>query len=255
MIDERESDETHGMAQDSTYSGQKAIIMGIREELARRRMSRATLAEQAKISLSSLEKSLAGQRPFTPQMLVRIEDALGLRLQQPTVDIQVAADDWGNYARASVNWIEGSYLTIRPASTNPAAIYTYETLISWDAGDARLKFREVGRKDSAYSQFGSVAIPHQSGHVYLVTNRHGQHRTAILAREARSGELYGLLLTLQQGRGAQLHPIAMPMVLVPMAGLADKPLLGMTEPQHPNYAGLKARLDRTLGEGFARLLG
>lgn len=229
--------------------------MGIREELARRRMSRAALANAARISLSSLEKSLAGQRPFTEQTLVRIEQALGMTLRQPEADFQVASDDWGNYARATVAWIEGSYLTIRPASAQPECIYTYETVISWDAGDARLKFREVGRKDEAYSQFGSVAIPHQSGHVYLVTNRHGQHRMAILAREARSAELYGLLLTLQQGRGAQLHPISMPMVLVPMQMIAEKPPYGKMEPGHPLFAGLKAKLDKTLANGFAQFLG
>ena len=53
--------------------------MRLREELARRRMSRASLADHAKISLSSLEKPLSGQRPFTDQALVRIETALGPR--------------------------------------------------------------------------------------------------------------------------------------------------------------------------------
>lgn len=243
------------MAHDNKTSEQRDIVMRLREELARRRMSRAALADAAKVSLSSLEKSLAGQRPFTDQTLVRIEQALGLTFRQPDLDPQVAPDDWGNYARASVTWIEGSYLTIRPASAQPNTIYTYETLISWDAGDGRLKFREVGRKDDAYSQFGSVAIPNQSGHVYLVTNRHGQHRMAVLAREARSGELYGLLLTLQQARGAQLHPIAMPMVLVPMASFPQKPPFGMIEAQHELYDLLKAKLGKTLNEGFAQLLG
>ena len=37
----------------------------IREELARRRMSRKGLADQAKISISTLEKALSGRRPFT----------------------------------------------------------------------------------------------------------------------------------------------------------------------------------------------
>ncbi|MGA7807932.1 MAG: transcriptional regulator, partial [Bradyrhizobium sp.] len=37
----------------------------IREEIARRRISRQMLAEQAKLSLSTLEKALGGRRPFT----------------------------------------------------------------------------------------------------------------------------------------------------------------------------------------------
>ncbi len=104
------------MAHDDTNADQRAIIMRIREELARRRMSRASLADATKISLSSLEKSLAGQRPFTDQMLVRIEKSLGLTFRQPVADLQVAPDELGNYAHASVTWLEGSYLTIRPAS-------------------------------------------------------------------------------------------------------------------------------------------
>jgi transcriptional regulator with XRE-family HTH domain len=45
----------------------------IREELAKRRMTRAGLAEKAKISLSPLEKALSGQRPFTLATVVRLE--------------------------------------------------------------------------------------------------------------------------------------------------------------------------------------
>jgi transcriptional regulator with XRE-family HTH domain len=49
----------------------------IREELARRRLSRQHLADKAKISLSTLEKALTGSRPFTLATVVRIE-AFGL---------------------------------------------------------------------------------------------------------------------------------------------------------------------------------
>src|SRR5690348_5404642 len=37
----------------------------IREEIARRRISRQQLADQAKLSISTLEKALGGRRPFT----------------------------------------------------------------------------------------------------------------------------------------------------------------------------------------------
>ena len=45
----------------------------IREELARRRMSRRGLADLAKISISTLEKVLSGRRPFTLADLSREE--------------------------------------------------------------------------------------------------------------------------------------------------------------------------------------
>src|SRR5215510_1170096 len=54
----------------------------IREEIARRRISRQTLAEQAKLSLSTLEKVLGGRRPFTLATTVRLEQALGVSLRK-----------------------------------------------------------------------------------------------------------------------------------------------------------------------------
>ena len=244
-----------GMAQGEKPTDQGKIIMRLREELARRRMSRASLADHAKISLSSLEKSLSGQRPFTDQALVRIETALGLKFRKPEEPVhRHAPETMGSYARAAVNWLEGSYLTLRPATSNGNAIYIYETLISWDPSQGHLIFCETGRADKAYAQQGEVSMPHQSGHIYLVTNKHGQHRMAMLSRQGITGELYGLLLTLQQGRGAQLLPVAMPLVLVPMVAFREKPPFGTVAEEHPIYAVLKSKLDKTLQGGFAMIL-
>ena len=59
-----------------------AIAARLREELARRRISRQALADMAKISLSTLEKALTGSRPFSLATVVRIEDVLGARLRE-----------------------------------------------------------------------------------------------------------------------------------------------------------------------------
>ena len=45
-------------------------------------------------------------------------------------------------------------------------------------------------------------MPNQSGHIYLVTNRYGQYRLITVARPTISGEMHGILTTLQAGRGA-----------------------------------------------------
>jgi transcriptional regulator with XRE-family HTH domain len=232
------------------------IIMRLREELARRRMSRATLANNAKISLSSLEKALSGQRPLTDQALVRLEQSLSMSLRdiEPAPSFKLAPEHLGSYARETVKSVEGSYLTLRPATSNPEAVYAYETYILWDNDPDRLIFRERGRTDKAYSQFGDVAIPYQSGHFYLVTNRHGQHRMAMLSRQSITGELYGLLLTLQNEVGAQLVPTAMPIVLVPMENLKCDPVYGTITNEQPIFAELKERLDKTLRDGFAKVL-
>jgi transcriptional regulator with XRE-family HTH domain len=60
----------------------RQIAEVIREEIARRRISRQTLAEQAKLSLSTLEKVLGGRRPFTLATTVRLEQALGVSLRK-----------------------------------------------------------------------------------------------------------------------------------------------------------------------------
>jgi transcriptional regulator with XRE-family HTH domain len=241
------------MGQDDSAAAHRAINMRLREELALRRLSRTGLADRAKVSLSSLEKCLAGQRPFTDQTLTRIEAVLNITLRKPDAETPaIAPEHLGSYSRAAVSWIEGSYLTLRPSVSQPGSIYAYETLIGWEAPASHLVFREVGRTDTAYAQQGSVSIPHQSGHIYLVTNKHGQHRVAMLSRQGITGELYGLLLTLQTGRGAQLLPVAMPMVLVPMA--TAQGLRGTLDASHPDYAALKHRLDKTLADGFALLL-
>ena len=87
--------------------------------MARRRVSRQYVADLARISLSTLEKALAGRRPFTLATLVRLEDALGLKLRRsdgaappPPPPQGHAPDELGSYSRAAVAWIEGSYLTL-----------------------------------------------------------------------------------------------------------------------------------------------
>src|SRR3954470_7345906 len=61
----------------------RAIAARVREELARRRLSRQALADLAKISISTLEKALAGRRPFTLATTIRLEEALGATLRAP----------------------------------------------------------------------------------------------------------------------------------------------------------------------------
>src|SRR5207244_12241092 len=187
----------------------------VREELARRRISRQALAEQAKLSLSTLEKVLGGRRPFTLATTVRLEQALGVSLRKtpeapasaaPVVNGEVAPDGLGAYSRRAVAWIEGTYVTVRPSFGDKDAIFAYRTQISWDTVASSLVFHESERQDAAYTQFGEVAVPNQSGHIYLVTNRHCQHRLITVARPTISGESDGIIPTLLPRRGPPLPP-------------------------------------------------
>jgi hypothetical protein len=47
----------------------------------------------------------------------------------------------------------------------------------------------AGRMRVSFTQYGEVAVLNRSGHVYLVTNRHGQHRLTTLSRPMSSGEI------------------------------------------------------------------
>lgn len=235
----------------------RAIAEMIREELARRRISRQRLAEEARISLSTLEKALGGQRPFTLATTVRLEQALGLplrELRQDTAPISsgdIAPDALGAYSRRAVAWIEGDYVTLRPSfGGGKDAIYAYRTEIAWDAAASCLAFRESERLDAAFTQFGEVAVPNQSGHVYLVTNRNGQHRLITVSRPTISGEMYGIITTLLAGRGSLLTPIAAPIAFLPVASVSE-PAFGRMQPADALYDLYQRHLRRTLDEPFA----
>jgi len=231
----------------------------IREELGRRRATRQWLADEARISLSTLEKGLAGERRFTTATLVRIESALGvaLRIRGRHRDERggdIAPDELGAYARPAVRWLEGDYLTVRPSFGIDRALYSYRTTILWDDEEAHLVFRESERADADYTQRGDVALPHQSGHIYLITRDEGQFRLAILSRPNIAGALGGILSTLQAAGGSRLLPVACPIAL---ARLRTRPFarFGLFRLGEDGHGELAALLGSVEAEGFARLVG
>jgi transcriptional regulator with XRE-family HTH domain len=240
----------------------RQIADTIREEIARRRISRQSLAELAKLSLSTLEKVLGGRRPFTLATTVRLEQALGVSLRKtpaapvpaaPNGNGDVAPDGLGAYSRRAVAWIEGTYVTVRPSFGDRDAVFAYRTEIAWDDGASSLLFHESERQDAAFTQFGEVAVPNQSGHIYLVTNRHGQHRLITLARLAISNEMYGIITTLLAGRGSLLTPIAAPIAYLPIKKIPN-PTFGRISSDNANYPVYRAHLRRAVDEPFAMFL-
>jgi transcriptional regulator with XRE-family HTH domain len=232
----------------------------IREEIARRRISRQTLAEQAKLSLSTLEKVLGGRRPFTLATTVRLEQALGVSLRKnsaaspaPAVGNDVAPDSLGSYSHRAVTWLEDVYITLRPSFGDKDALFAYRTEIAWEPKMSSLVFREGERTDAAYEHAGEVAVPHQSGFIYLVINRHGQHRVITVSRPTVAGEMYGIISTLRAGPGSQLTPIAAPIAYVPARNIKT-PTLGRISPDNANYALYRDHLRRTVDEPFALFL-
>jgi transcriptional regulator with XRE-family HTH domain len=251
------------LASDKELSAEQSgqVAATIREEIARRRMSRQQLAEKAKLSMSTLEKVLGGRRPFTLATTVRLEEALGVSLRKaqapPAADMPVkdgaAPDSLGAYSRRAVSWIEGAYVTVRPSFGDKEAIYAYRTEILWDATASCLVFREGERLDVAFTQFGEVAVPHQSGHIYLVTNRNGQHRLITISRPTITGEMYGIITTLLAGRGSLLTPIAAPIAFLPMKNFPNA-VLGRIASNDINCAAYREHLERVTSEPFAMFL-
>jgi transcriptional regulator with XRE-family HTH domain len=240
----------------------RAVASRVREELARRRISRRHLADKAKISISTLEKALAGRRPFTLATTIRLEEALGVSLRKGGADsaatapqqITLAPGDLGFYSRPSVSFVEGVYLTIRPSFGEPGSIYAYQTEICWDAETSNLVFRESERVDADFAQQGRVAVPNQSGYIYLVTNRLGQYRLVLVCRPTIYGEMFGIMTTLRAGRGAELIPVSAPIAYVPVKTQANVEF-GRIATGHPCYERYRKYLKRTVDEPFAIFLG
>ena len=232
--------------------GGEAIALRVREELARRRLSRQWLADESRVSLSTLEKALSGRRPFTLATVVRLEDALGTSLRgvPESAAHLYAPESMGAYARPGVQWLEGSYLTLRPSFSEAGAVFAYLTEISWDDGKGHLVFSEAGRLDSQYEQKGFVSFPHLSGSIYLVTISEGQYRLALLNRPAGGGTMSGILTTLAAGQGAQLIPAAVPIAFVPLARRPD-PQLGVVRSSDEAFDDYRECVDRIAQGGFA----
>lgn len=229
-----------------------ALAQRIREELARKRMSRQKLADTARISISTLEKALNGSRPFTTASIVRLEIALGIALRDSNAAPARSRSDLGGYARAGVSWLEGDYLTLRFSFEVADTIYAYRTQIGWDDDIGGLSFRESDRLDAPFSQKGVVSVPNKSGHIYLYTNEDGQMRLAILGRPQITGVLYGVLTTLASGPGSNLTPVATSLALLPWSSV-KQPVLGRVSVSDAAEYG--RHLTAISKSGHAKLLG
>ncbi|MCE4226400.1 helix-turn-helix transcriptional regulator [Methylobacterium sp. C25] len=240
----------------------RAIAQAVREALARRRISRQTLADEARISVSTLEKALSGRRPFTLATTIRLEEALSVSLREPASRENAiesprhAPEELGAYSREGVSWLEGRYLTLRPSFGAPDAIFAYRTEIAWEPETARLAFREAERIDAPFAQSGFVSVPNLSGQIYLVTNWQGQYRVAMLCRPTIRGEMYGVLTTLHSGRGSHLTPAACPLALIPEREAVVSPdCYGRIASGHAAYASCREALGRVSEDAYAMFFG
>ncbi len=156
----------------------------------------------------------------------------------------------GSYTRAAETWLEGSYLTLRPsfkddAQSLPIAQDTSGVRMGSICNSARRK-----RLDHDYTQFDLVSVPHQSGHIYLVTNRMDRCVVVVAGRPTIRGEMHGLLTTLRSDRGAHLSPVFAADRVSEDQGRWAPPSGVITE-DHAEYARYRALIRSTLDDGFA----
>ena len=233
------------------------VAQRIREGLAKKRLSRQQLADAARLSLSTLEKGLSGERRLTPATLVRLEEALGIRLRtaDPAAVPMQAAPDLGGYNKEGVGWLIGTYLALRPSFELADAVHAYLIHIDWDNDRGHLSFGESGRADARFSQRGVVSMPYQSGHVYLVTNEHGQFRTLTLGRPSIGGDMHGLLTTLRAGRGSRLTPVSAPIALLRQSeAQAGQAPLGQITREQAGFDAYRREIDRVVNDEFGFLI-
>jgi transcriptional regulator with XRE-family HTH domain len=214
---------------------ERATAVLIREALARKRMSRQRLAHEARVSLSTLEKGLSGERPFSLATIVRLEQALGVSLRA-AAERSVAPAELGAYTRDAAKWLEGDFLALRPSLELAGAVYAYCIQIRWDEALSCLVFAETRRLDAVHAQQGVVSLPLSAGQVYLHTNWQGQMRTAILNRPRRQGEMFGLMLTL--AAGSTPRPTAFAFVLAPLPADAQFGQMRPGDERFADYSGL-----------------
>ena len=158
----------------------------------------------------------------------------------------------GAYTRAAVDHYIGSYLTIRRALSVPNRIVAYRTDIAWDPEWPSLLFQECDRPDAPYSHRGRLYIPASSMFIHLVSLTKGAMRMIVVSQLDRSGEMRGLITTLNKQR-ATFVPVATPIVYAQRE--AFKPAeLGDITPENPAYDGYRRLLDETIEQGYARLV-
>ena len=238
-------------------SQSRAVATKIREQLARKHMSRQRLADDARISISTLEKALNGSRPFTFATIVRLEAALGIALRPADATAKAkgaspsAPDELGGYSRAAVQWLEGDYLTLRPSFEVPEAIYAYRTEIFWD-GEHPPSAKQSGL-DAPFSQKGVVSVPNKSGHIYLHTNEQDRCGWPFSGARRSRGVDMGLLTTLLSGSGTQLLPIAVPLALIPRM-LVRGAIFGRIAKPDAEFRTYHDYLHNVLTGDFARMI-
>jgi hypothetical protein len=159
----------------------------------------------------------------------------------------------GAYTQEGVDEYIGSYLTLRPSFSVPGGMMAYRTDIVWDDDWPSLLFQERDRPDKPYLHRGRVYIPASSPFIHLVSLTKGAMRMVIVSSMGPSGEMRGLVTTLNK-RGAAFVPVSAPIVYAKRDDFAGLDL-GEVSPDRAAALGYRQTIDEVVAQGYARLVG
>lgn len=242
----------------------------IKTAMVEKKMTQAELADASDCHEKTIQNLLGG-RSVRDQTLFDVCMVLGL-------DFHLLRDAWhgetvavangpmelkgeggvvapvymGAYTRAAVDHYIGSYLTLRRSFTQPDAIVAYRTDITWDADWPSLLFQERDRPDAPYSHRGRLYIPSSSMFIHLVSLTKGAMRMIIVSQIDRTGEMRGLVTTLNKQR-ATFTPVATPIVYCRRDTFSDDSL-GEIGTRHRHYKKYQSLIQDTIEQGYARLV-
>jgi hypothetical protein len=188
---------------------------------------------------SERDRVVDGERARIPTDVV-LPPADELDTTQPS-NPDVAARNYGGYARANVEYLEGRYVCFRPAFTLPDVICAYLMDLRWDPVGSCLTFEEKDREDSSHTQCGRVYIPDGRPFLSFVTVAQGGIRLITVSRPEQGKSARGLILTLSNPSGMQFTPASAPIVL---QRIADKiPQLGFIGPDASDFEFYRQELE------------
>jgi transcriptional regulator with XRE-family HTH domain len=235
-----------------------------------KKITQAELADAADIHEKTIQNLLSG-RSVRDQTLFDVCMVLGLdfakvkaawvREGRETRDAperngaegRAAPVYMGAYTRAGVDHYIGSYLTLRPSFSIADGIMAYRTDISWDEEWPSLLFQERDRPDKPYLHRGRLYIPASSPFVHLVSLTKGAMRMVMVSSLGPSGEMRGLITTLNK-RGAAFVPVSAPIVYVKRDDFAGLEL-GEIAADRAGALGFRQHIEEITGQGYARLIG
>jgi len=241
-----------------------ALVRRVRLEMARRGLTRETLAAQADVKERTLGNLLAGQSvrdttiaKVARALAIELDDLLsdvssGRGRETPTEGASRADESYGGYMLSAYEGYLGTYVAYRRAFSERPELYRSVFEIDWDEQLSRLRFLELqrfrGRDNRAVqsSHGGGIHISPHTGLIQLLTTFQGALRLITLSRfQLGDNRLRGLLLT-QSDRDRFFEPAVSAIYLEKLDGkrrLSDlERLVGPVPADDPAFAAANEEL-------------